>query len=92
MPATGEEQLSSVKTAHLKDLASRTGLSYAELQNTGSIASQLLAASEPRVVPTRTDMSWMPALLALLSLLALYALQLFERAPMRRGPRVSSTL
>ena len=92
MEATGDEQLSSVKTAHLKDLASLTGLSYVELQNTGAIAPQLLSSTDARVVSISTDMAYVPALFALLSLLALYALPFIERATMRRSPRVASPL
>ncbi len=47
--AVGDEQLSSVKTAHLEDLAQRTGLHYAELQHVSSIAPSLLSAAEPRL-------------------------------------------
>lgn len=78
MPATGDEQLSSVKTAHLEDLARRTGLQYAELQHVNSLAPRLLSATEPRLVPVDTNMSYVPALVALLLLLALYAFSLFE--------------
>ena len=92
LEATGDEQLSSVKTAHLKELASRTGLSYVELQNVNAIAPQLLSSAEPRIVPVSMDMAYVPALFALLSILALYALQLIERAPMPRRPRLASPL
>ncbi|WP_441711015.1 vWA domain-containing protein [Hyphomicrobium sp. 2TAF46] len=92
MPATGDEQLSSVKTAHLQDLASRTGLAYVELQNVSAIAPKLLSSTEPRIVPVNTDMAYVPALFALLSMLALYALQLFESLPARRSQRRASPL
>ncbi|MBS0235310.1 MAG: VWA domain-containing protein [Proteobacteria bacterium] len=83
LPATGDEQLSSVKTAHLEDLARRTGLHYAELQHVSAIAPGLLSATEPRLLPVATNMSYVPALLALLSLLVLYALSLFEAGTLR---------
>jgi mxaL protein len=78
MPANGDEQLSSVKTAHLEDLAQRTGLHYAELHNVDSLAPPLLSATAPRLVPVDTNMSYVPALAALLLLIALYALSLVE--------------
>ncbi|MFA5956351.1 vWA domain-containing protein [Hyphomicrobium sp.] len=92
--ASGDEQLSSVKTAHLEDLARRTGLHYAGLQNVSSVAPSLLAATEPRLVPIDTNMAYVPALLALVSLLTLYALSLFETMPalnMRRLSKIPFT-
>jgi mxaL protein len=83
-PATGDEQLSSVKTAHLEDLGHRTGLAYAELQHVDGLASPLLASTPSRTVPVNTNMAYVPALFALLLLLALYALSLFEAWPIRR--------
>ncbi|HML28893.1 MAG TPA: VWA domain-containing protein [Hyphomicrobium sp.] len=81
--ATGEEQLSSVKTSHLEDLARRTGLHYAELQHVNALAPNLLSATEPRIVPVTANMAYVPALISLALLLLLYALSLFEtlRAP-----------
>ncbi|MFT3731890.1 MAG: VWA domain-containing protein [Hyphomicrobium sp.] len=81
--AVGNEQLSSVKTPHLEDLARRTGLRYAELQHLNSMAPSLLAATEPRLVRVDTNMSYIPALLALTLLLALYGLSLFEKVAFR---------
>jgi mxaL protein len=84
--ATGDEQLSSVKTAHLEDLARRTGLHYAELQHVSSLVPTLLSATEPRLLPVNTNMSFVPALLALGLLLALYAFSLFEGLSVRNLP------
>lgn len=89
VPATGDEQLSSVKTAHLEDLAQRTGLHYAELQHVGALAPSLLSATEPRLIPTDTNMSFLPASLALLCLLALYTLSLFETVSFPNLPGLS---
>ncbi|MET0407603.1 MAG: vWA domain-containing protein [Hyphomicrobium sp.] len=86
MPATGDEQLSSVKTAHLQDLGRRTGLGYAELQNVSSIAPSLLSSTQPRLMPLDTNMSYIPALIALALLLALYILPVFEASPLRSPP------
>lgn len=83
--AGGDEQLTSVKTAHLEDLARRTGLHYAELQRVSAIAPSLLSATEPRLVPVDTNMSYMAALPALALLLALYALSLFETTSFRKA-------
>lgn len=81
--AGGDEQLSSVKTAHLEDLARRTGLRYAELQRVSALAPDLLSSTEPRMVPVATNMAYVSALVALVLLLILYALSLVEtmRAP-----------
>ncbi len=87
MPTSGDEELSSVKTVHLEDLARRTGLHYAELQHVSSVAPSLLSATAPRLVPLDTNLSFVPALLALVLLLALYALSLFEGAPVRAARR-----
>lgn len=89
LPATGDEQLSSVKRTHLEDLARRTGLHYAELQRISSMAPNLLSATEPRVVSVNTNMSYVPALLALLLLLALYALSPFEMASFPNARKLS---
>ncbi len=83
LPATGDEQLSSVKTAHLEDLGRRVGLGYAELQHVDGIAAPLLASTPSRIVPANTNMAYLPALLALLLLIVLHALSLFETAPFR---------
>ncbi|RUO98513.1 VWA domain-containing protein [Hyphomicrobium sp.] len=88
MPATGDEQLTSVKTAHLEDLARITGLHYAELQHVGALAPPLKAATEPRLLPVNTDMSYVPAIFALALLLATYALSLVEAAPFSRLGRL----
>jgi mxaL protein len=84
MVAGGDEQLTSVKTAHLEDLARRTGLKYAELQNVSAIAPSLLSATKPRLVPVDTNMSYVAALLAVAFLLAIYALSLFETTAFRK--------
>jgi mxaL protein len=78
MPA-GDEHLSSVKTAHLEDLAARTGLTYVELQHTGSLADPLMSAERPLIVPVTTNMGYVAAFLALVLLVLLYGLS-FETA------------
>lgn len=78
LPEFGEEHLSSVKTAHLQELAEKTGLTYVELQKSGSISNALLTSAKTRVVPTSMNMAYVPASLALLSLVLLYALSLIS--------------
>jgi mxaL protein len=70
---SGDEQLSSVKTTHLEDLAARTGLKYVELQHTGSLASPFLAAAHTRKTPVTINLAYVPALLALLLIVLAYA-------------------
>jgi len=72
MPS-GDEQLSSVKTEHLEDLASRTGLTYVELQHTGSLATPFLAAAHTRSIPVTINLAFLPALLALSIIVLAYA-------------------
>ena len=76
LPTSGDEHLSSVKTAHLQELADKTGLTYVELQKTGSISDALIASTKGRIVPTSTNMAYVPASLALLSMVLLYGLSL----------------
>jgi mxaL protein len=72
MPS-GDEQLSSVKTTHLEDLAARTGLTYVELQHSGSLAEPFLAAGHARKVPVTINLAYVPALFALLLIVLAYA-------------------
>lgn len=70
----GDEHLSSVRSAHLEDLAEKTGLTYVELQKAGSIAKPLIASTKARIVRASANMAFIPASLALLSLVLLYGL------------------
>jgi mxaL protein len=76
LPTSGDEHLSSVKTAHLQELAEKTGLTYVELKKAGSISDALIASTKARVVPTSTNMAYVPASLALLLMVLLYGLSL----------------
>jgi mxaL protein len=76
LPESGDEHLTSVKTAHLQELAEKTGLKYVELQKAGSIASPLTTSTKARIVPASTNMAYVPASLALLSMVLLYGLSL----------------
>lgn len=91
-PESGEEHLSSVKTAHLTDLADKTGLTYVELQKSGSIANALMASAKKRVVPTSMNMAYIPASLALLSLILLYALSLIGDPRLTNRARLARLL
>ncbi|CAA2137862.1 vWA domain-containing protein [Hyphomicrobium sp. ghe19] len=92
LPASGDEQLSSVKAAHLQDLAARTGLSYVGLQNVGSVSPQLFSATEPRILEIDTNMAYVPAMFALLLMMAIYGMSLFESLPRPRGRTASYSL
>jgi mxaL protein len=74
MPEGGDEHLSSVRSAHLKDLARNTGLTYTELQKTPGLAGPLLASTSIRTIATSTNMGYVPAFVALISMVVLYAL------------------
>lgn len=75
---SGDEHLSSVRSEHLQELADKTGLTYVELQKEGGITNALLASTTPRIVPTLTNMAFVPASLALLLMAILYILSLIN--------------
>ena len=79
MPAVGEEHLTSVRTAYLKDLSQRTGLDYVELQHTAELSAPLMSAARGRQTAIPTDMSYVPASIALALMLLVYAAGLMER-------------
>jgi mxaL protein len=71
-PALGDkpsqEQLSSLREAHLQELAQRVGFEYARLARLSSVSE---AMRDPRFAqrrPVPTDLSWLPAIGALLVL------------------------
>lgn len=75
-PPEGDEHLTSVRTTHLEALSGVTGLSYAELKETPSLARVLLSASKTRTVTVETDIRPFVAALALALLVAVYAIPL----------------
>ncbi len=87
---TGDEHLSSVKTAHLEDLAARTGLTYVELQHTGSLAGPLMNAGRLLLVPVATNIRYLEASLALVLLVLLYGLSLETFWQMAAGTRLGA--
>lgn len=64
------EELSSLHEAHLAALAKQTGLGYRRLSRPGVLAEAMLDGRLARRQMVRTDMRWVPALLALLLLAA----------------------
>lgn len=71
--AGGTEHLSSVREAHLTELAARTGLAYAHLEGPSSLDAPLRAAATPRPVPGRLDLRPFLGAAALLLVLAAFA-------------------
>lgn len=68
----GNEHLSSVREDHLKDLAARTGLTYAHLEDADALVAAIQMSAIARPVSTPRDVSAIPATLALLLLLLAY--------------------
>jgi mxaL protein len=64
----GTEHLSSLKSPHLRELASQTGMAYHTLADADGLAAALTdpELGRTQAVPTRID--WLPALLGVLSL------------------------
>lgn len=90
--ATGQEHLSAVRTDHLKDLAAATGLAYAPLADTATLAAEVQASARPRPVAGTSDSAPLPAALALLLLATLYLAQLWDRRPeFPRNRRISTS-
>jgi len=74
--AHNNEHLAYVREAYLKQLAGVAGLHYAYLGNHQELLRPLVAAAHARPVEVATDISAVPASLALLLLAALYGLGL----------------
>jgi len=70
----GEEHLSSVRAEHLKAVAARTGLAYAEIAESPDLIGPLRPAARTRSIAIASDVSAFPAGLALALLAALYGL------------------
>jgi len=77
--APGTEHLSSLKEAHLRDLAALTGLGYVRLQASTDVAGILQDDRATRRLPAPTDARAPLAAIAL-------ALLLFALGPVRRPP------
>jgi mxaL protein len=67
-PAGGREHLSELREPHLRMLAEQVGFRYAPLQRVDDLAGQMQDARFARRTPVATDLSWLPAALALLAL------------------------
>ncbi len=66
--SAGTEHLSSLKSTHLRDLASQTGMSYLTLADTEALAKAMTHPDFARTQSVPTRVSWLPALLGVLSL------------------------
>lgn len=64
--ASGTEHLSSLKSPHLRDLASQTGLHYHTLVSPEALAAALTDAEFARTQSVPTRLGWLPAVLGLL--------------------------
>jgi mxaL protein len=85
--AIGSEHLSSVREPYLRELAERTGLTYAHLGETGGLASALRAVARPRASLAPLDLRPLFAAAAVAGFVVLFlVIPLVERA---RGPRRS---
>jgi mxaL protein len=85
--AIGSEHLSSVREPYLRELAERTGLTYAHLDETGGLARALRAVARPRASLAPLDLRPVFAAAALAGFVILFlVIPLVERA---RRPRRS---
>lgn len=73
MSAQGGEELSSIREAHLRELAQLSGLEYIRLSDPDAVVDTLTLASIGSRQAVPTDVSWIPALLALLLLCLRFA-------------------
>ncbi|GLK71455.1 VWA domain-containing protein [Ancylobacter dichloromethanicus] len=73
-PATGTEHLSSMREAHLRALASQTGLGFLALGSGGGLLAAVEADTRARPVEMRVDIAAIPAALALFCLALLFGL------------------
>ena len=66
--AAGREHLSSLHETHLQQLAQQVGFNYTRLSQTASLRDAMLDRSYAQREPVSTDLSWLPASVALLLL------------------------
>lgn len=76
---TGDEHLSSVRTAHLTELAGQTGLAYVGLKETPHLAPAIERTARPRHYSASVDIRPIPAALALAVLAGLFIAPLVAR-------------
>ncbi|MGH8613705.1 MAG: vWA domain-containing protein [Gammaproteobacteria bacterium] len=72
--AVGNEHLSSVREAHLQELAAKTGLVYHHLDNANTLNDALQQSAFAERITTAADIRWIPALAALVILVFLYGI------------------
>jgi mxaL protein len=65
---SGTEHLSNLKGAHLRDLATQTGMRYEALASPDELAGALVDPAFARQQSVPTELGWVPALLGLLCL------------------------
>ncbi|OYW27359.1 MAG: MxaL protein, partial [Methyloversatilis sp. 12-65-5] len=66
--ASGTEHLSNLKGAHLRDLATQTGMHYEALASPDELAGALVDPAFARQQSVPTELGWVPALLGLMCL------------------------
>lgn len=69
-PGRSHEHLSELREAYLQTLARSTGLDYVRLTGPDALVNALLVRQRARQQPAATDLSWLPAGLALCLLVA----------------------
>jgi mxaL protein len=70
--AVGAEHLTSLREAHLRELARETGLHYVRLESARTLEAGIEQHAHSRASETRLDLSAFPAALALGSLILIY--------------------
>ncbi|PPD00341.1 MAG: hypothetical protein CTY31_04095 [Hyphomicrobium sp.] len=75
----GEEHLTSMRGDYLKDLASRTGMSFVDLASHRKLAEPLLSASSLRPIEIERSAAVFPASVALILAAGLFGLSLAAR-------------
>ncbi|MEJ0092718.1 MAG: vWA domain-containing protein [Methylocella sp.] len=86
--AVGNEHLSSVREAYLKELGAKTGLAYTHLVDAAGLVDALSATATPHPTPSTLDLRPVLAAFALAALVAVYGFApLFERGVRRRKTR-----
>jgi mxaL protein len=80
--AGSHEHLSNLHEAHLQSLAEQVGFEYATLSNLASLGNVILDSRFAQRRPTPTDLSWLPACVALFLLVVHFRP---DRRPARRS-------
>lgn len=88
-PGLSREHLSALREAYLRGLARELGLEYGHLTDEASLGQAMRDTRFARRVPVPTDLSWLPAALALLVLAVHFGpdFRRMSRGTERHGPR-----